>query len=205
MEEQKARTVRDLEPAPYNPRRITDEKLAALGRSMARFGDLSGIVFNRRTGRVVGGHQRLKHLPPDAAVTITERLDRPNKQGTVALGYVDWQGERWTYREVDWSEEDEKAANIAANKHGGEWDIPKLEDLLAELDAGGYDLGLLGFDEQELQRLLPTLHDGSDDEGGPALGDVVYQVVVTCKDEVQQAELCAELEQRGYECRLLTL
>lgn len=198
-------TVRDLTPAPYNPRRITDEKLAALGRSMARFGDLSGIVFNRRTGRVVGGHQRLKHLPPDAVVTITERLGRANEQGTVALGYVDWHGERWSYREVDWAEEDEKAANIAANKHGGEWDMPQLADLIAELDAGGYAIELLGFDEQELQRLLSSIPDGSEDGAAPALGDVVYQVVVTCRDEVQQAELCAELEEKGYECRLLTL
>src|SRR5690606_12975424 len=94
----------------------------------------------------------------------TERLDRPNEQGTVALGYIDWHGERWTYREVDWSEQDEKAANIAANKHGGEWDMPELVDLLAELHGAGYDLELTGFDEQELADLLKWEPEGEDDD-----------------------------------------
>ena len=58
----------DLKSAGYNPRTITDEQLGWLKKSLEEFGDLSGIVFNRRTGNTVGGHQRLKCLPPDAKI-----------------------------------------------------------------------------------------------------------------------------------------
>lgn len=50
--------VKNLKANPENPRTITDAKLLQLKRSMERFGDLSGIVFNRRSGNLGGGHQR---------------------------------------------------------------------------------------------------------------------------------------------------
>ena len=46
--------------APYNPRTISDHDLASLGRSMQTFGVVEPIVVNTRTGRIVGGHQRVK-------------------------------------------------------------------------------------------------------------------------------------------------
>ena len=46
--------------APYNPRTISDHDLMALGRSMTTFGVVEPIVVNRRTNRIVGGHQRVK-------------------------------------------------------------------------------------------------------------------------------------------------
>ena len=58
----KLEKVRDLKEAPYNPREITDESIAALKTSLTTFGDISGIVFNERTGHIVAGHQRLRSL-----------------------------------------------------------------------------------------------------------------------------------------------
>lgn len=52
----------DLVAAPYNPRTISPEALGGLGQSIARFGVVQPVVWNRRTGHVVGGHQRLKAL-----------------------------------------------------------------------------------------------------------------------------------------------
>jgi len=42
-------SVADLKADPKNPRTITDRAAAALRESLRRFGDLSGVVFNRRT------------------------------------------------------------------------------------------------------------------------------------------------------------
>lgn len=151
------RTAADLIPAPYNPRKIDDARLEALGRAMETFGDLSGIVFNVRTRHVVGGHQRLKHIPKDARVVVSERFQEASPQGTIATGHIVWKGERWTYREVDWDEQTEAGANVAANKHGGEWDFPKLTELLSELDAHGFDMPLVGFSEVELEQLLTSV------------------------------------------------
>ena len=52
----------DLRPAEYNPRTITDEAFERLGNSMDRFGLLIPIVWNERSGNIVGGHQRYRHL-----------------------------------------------------------------------------------------------------------------------------------------------
>ena len=45
--------VKNLKPAPYNPRKISDKKLEMLGKSMTEFGDLSGIVRNVKTGNLI--------------------------------------------------------------------------------------------------------------------------------------------------------
>jgi hypothetical protein len=145
------KTVRDLSPSPYNPRKITSEKLRMLGKSMKEFGDLSGIVFNIRTGRLIGGHQRIKHLDPSWQITKREHMD---KTGTIALGEIETPFGVWQYREVDWLEKKEIAANIAANHQGGYDDLPKLKSLLIEIDDGETDMELAGFNESELERLI---------------------------------------------------
>lgn len=52
----------DLHPASYNPRSISEDAFSGLGKSLERFGILANIVWNRRTGNIVGGHQRFKQL-----------------------------------------------------------------------------------------------------------------------------------------------
>ena len=78
--------IKDLQSSPHNPRKITDEKLRMLGKAMKEFGDLSGIVYNVRTRRIIGGHQRIKHLDPAWSITKREHQD---KVGTVALGEIE--------------------------------------------------------------------------------------------------------------------
>ncbi len=147
--------VEKLKPAGYNPRKISEDQLRALTKSLKEYGDLSGIVFNKRTGNLVGGHQRTKTF--DACWEIERAIpltDADKAVGTVALGYVLTTSGRMHYREVDWDLRKEAAANIAANKQGGDWDIPKLKDLLTDLDDGAFDMELTGFNEKELQGLV---------------------------------------------------
>lgn len=161
---EKKLTVKELKKrkAEYNPRIITKTQLERLKKSLEQFGDLSGIIFNTRTGRVVGGHQRLKIIPPDAEIEIIERYTEPTRTGTIAHGFITINGEKYTYREVDWDENIEKMANIAANAHGGDWDEEKLGELLKELSATvNFDIGLIGFTIAEVYQIIgddPT-HD----------------------------------------------
>lgn len=144
----------DLKPAGYNPRIITDEQLERLKKALHEFGDLSGIVYNRKTGNLVGGHQRLKCLPPDAVIK-KEKLKKPSRTGTTATGTITIDNETYTYREVAWDETKEKAANIAANQHGGEFDDEKLALLIKEItEDDNFDTDLLGFDDTELNQCL---------------------------------------------------
>lgn len=138
--------VSKLNPAKYNPRKISREKLESLKKALDEFGDLSGIVFNRRSGNLVGGHQRCKVIPPDAEITITQMYDPPSRTGTVAEGYILIEGEKYSYREVDWDDAKEKLGNLAANNQGGENDEDMLQSLLADLDNLDIDLSLSGID-----------------------------------------------------------
>ena len=52
--------VGELNPAPYNPRDITDAAFEGLKESIRKFGFVDPIIRNTATGLLVGGHQRLK-------------------------------------------------------------------------------------------------------------------------------------------------
>src|ERR1035437_6942177 len=118
--------------APYNPRRIDPDQLAALRRSMATFGAVEPVVANRRTGRIVGGHQRVKAAEAEGIETLP----------------VVW---------VDLDETGERQLNLALNRISGEWDEDKLGELLLEMSKAGADIGLTGFDDSELQKILADL------------------------------------------------
>ena len=113
----------ELQPAPYNPRAISEETLDSLAASISRFGLVEPVVWNRRTGNVVGGHQRLKVL---------------HAQGVEHTDVV----------VVDFSAEDERTLNLALNKIQGDWDLPKLAIVLEELKLADADLSLTGFGEE---------------------------------------------------------
>jgi len=56
--------LKDMNPAEYNPRVISDDALAGLTKSLTRFGCVEPIIVNIRDNRnvIVGGHQRHKAL-----------------------------------------------------------------------------------------------------------------------------------------------
>ena len=157
-------TVGGLHPSNYNPRKITDKQLAMLKKSMAEFGDLSGIVVNVRTGNIVGGHQRVKCLDPQWEIVKAPATD---KTGTIALGTIKTPSGDWQYREVDWTDRKEAAANIAANQHGGEFDMPKLKDMITQLDDGDFDTELLGFNRHDIELMMTAVHQPEAEGGDP--------------------------------------
>jgi len=52
----------EMKAAEYNPRKISDRALQGLSNSIDRFGLVEPIIWNKRTNRIVGGHQRFKVL-----------------------------------------------------------------------------------------------------------------------------------------------
>ena len=121
----------DLLPADYNPRKDLkpgDPEYEKLKRSMETFGLVQPVIWNKTTGRVVGGHQRLKVLI-DMGITETECVI------------------------VELDEDSEKALNIALNKIGGDWDKDKLTLLLSELQESDFGISLTGFDMAEYDAL----------------------------------------------------
>ncbi len=134
----------DLKPNPKNPRKITDKKLKALKKSMNEFGDLGGVIFNKRSGQLIGGHQRISLLK-DGEISLGESGE---------FGFIIKDGQSFALRVVDWDESRENAANLAANKGAGEWDWDGLKDMMKDLDEANFDLELTMFDEDEIKDLL---------------------------------------------------
>lgn len=52
--------ISEIKPAKYNPREITDVAFLGLRESIKKFGFVDPLVVNKKTGTLVGGHQRLK-------------------------------------------------------------------------------------------------------------------------------------------------
>lgn len=157
--------LKDLKGADYNPRVITDKQLKNLGRSMSRYGDLSGIVFNKRTKTLISGHQRIRTIRESGYKTKIVTKPVSDTYGTVSEGYIAVKTEegviRIPFRVVDWKDKKaEKAANIAANAHGGDFDKTKLSILLEELAKDKkFDVDLIGLDPLTVRTLMPKLPD----------------------------------------------
>jgi hypothetical protein len=152
------KTVAELKGASYNPRVITDKQLAALKKSMNEYGDLSGVVFNRATGVLISGHQRMKTVKGDKTKIVKTEV-KPDRTGTVAVGHIEVMKDgaliKIPYREVDWTDKKvEMAANIAANAMGGDFDQEKLGAILQELQQGEFDIEATGLDNWDAQRAL---------------------------------------------------
>lgn len=134
--------IEKLNAAPYNPRidlKPGDKEYEKLKKSILTFGYIDPIIVNKRGHVVVGGHQRLKILQAMGHKTVEVSL-------------------------VDLPLDQEKALNIALNKTGGDWDLPKLQDLLAELQQTNLDIEITGFDDLEIENLLASVLDEEEDK-----------------------------------------
>ena len=124
----------ELQPAPYNPRlelANDDPRYRKLKRSIKHFGLVEPLLWNQRTGFLIGGHQRLRILNELSIDEITVSvLDLPLDQ--------------------------EKALNIVLNNREaqGDWDLPQLTKVLTELAAlPESQLSATGFDPNHLKTL----------------------------------------------------
>ena len=184
----------ELRPAEYNPRKdLTPEdgEFQKIMRSIQEFGLVEPIIWNRQTGHIVSGHQRIKALRETGA-TETEVVV------------------------IDCGLRDEKILNITLNRTKGKWDNNKLAALLRELnEAGGVEF--TGFDEWELQGLIdqydqlsgileytpPGENDGGEDGGDeseepePDTFELTFQIPIEHEDEINlfmQSEEAPEAE-----------
>lgn len=154
------RKIFELTANKQNPRTITPAKAAALKKSLMTFGDLGGLVFNRARNRLVGGHMRIESFKAakDPKVIIEKTYAKPTKTGTVAEGFVEIDGERFSYREVDWPDEHfERAANLNANKAAGEWSLPQVATWLEQMKQADFSLELTMFDAGEQKAIAYDL------------------------------------------------
>jgi len=141
MEIKKMRLA-DIKIAGYNPRKDLepgDPEYESLKRSIEEFNCVQPLVWNKRTKRLVGGHQTLKILKEMGVQEFEVSI-------------------------VDLSVKKEKALNLALNKIKGDWDKFKLADVLWELDGEGIDLEMTGFSQEEIEEVLDSMSQEAEEK-----------------------------------------
>ena len=143
-------------PAQKKSREIDDQALAGLSGSIEEFGLLEEIIANKKTGRIVSGHQRWKVLKDDGA-----------KEAPVKWIDVDEKRERAIFFTLN---NQEIAGHFTAEAKSEllviETDLPDLwarvglSDLKLSLDMEPPPLGMMGAIEDGL--MLQTLNDDSE-------------------------------------------
>lgn len=128
-----------IKNAPYNPREISDESAKELRKALKKFGLVETLVWNKRTGNLVGGHQRLAQL---------DALEGSNKYSL-------------TISVIDVDLKSEKEINLLLNNPNlqGTYDQDALAKLVGEIDFknAGFteaDLDVLGInvDLKEIEK-----------------------------------------------------
>jgi hypothetical protein len=122
----------DMKLHPDNPRVIDKHAFKKL-RESVKAGYVGGIVWNKRSGYLVAGHQRIQafdelHGNQDYALEIDV---------------------------IDVDEKEEKALLVRLNSEGlmGRWDMTALELIMAEFKEE--DFAPLGFDKLDAQEFFP--------------------------------------------------
>jgi len=108
-------TIDDLRPADWNPRVISPEAFAGLKGSLKEFGDISGIVFNRRMGIFLCGHQRWQALKDEYGDKLQIIQKKDDKGVIMSITIRTPDGKIFGVRIVDWDDATSIAANLAAN------------------------------------------------------------------------------------------
>jgi hypothetical protein len=180
----------------------------AIAASIARFGFTVPVLVDGQTGVLTAGHGRL------AAVARLFAEGAPYQPT----------GEKWPWppsgirvredgqwlvpvlRHTFTSDVERDAYLIADNRltEAGGWDDKALRSLMVRLaGSDSMDLESIGYTAKEFNALMagfrisPTSKEKRNGERGDS--GLIYKVVVTCTDEMQQADLLERLEGEGYD------
>jgi len=175
----------EIKEAEDNPREIAPDRFEALKYALEADPTMLAarpIIVDARRGDVVCGNMRLRAAKDLGWNSVPVYLHEFTS---------DAQRREWMVRD---------------NQEYGDWVPSELSRLVAEHEASGADLALLGFRDQELAdlRALNSGHDTTPE--GDADADYVPQVwgiVIDCSTEGEQQELLEEFAERGLKTRAL--
>lgn len=168
-----------VNPAVYNPRKISGQQFQSLKKNIKKYGILERLIVNRRTGNtLVSGHQRLKVARELGFETVPVRV-------------------------IDCDEKNEQILNLALNKIEGSFDNEKLQNVMKGLfEFEGFnnaDLENTGFTQQEIDKMLAVKE--ADDEDGeypivPYFSEKYNYAIIISKNEIDWTYLMNALELR---------
>lgn len=173
--------VADLIPYARNSRTHSDAQVAQIAASIKEFGFTNPILLDGDNG-IIAGHGR---------VMAAQKLGE-TQVPTIELGYM--------------SETQKRAYIIADNKlalNAG-WDEQMLALEIQDLKDVGYNLELLGFDLNELQSIDDNDDEKDEKEINSPIDENRNLLMIECKGERELEVLFEEMQQRGFECKILS-
>lgn len=193
------RPIDDLLPYARNARTHSTDQVQQLKQSMIEFGWTNPILADG--AGIVAGHGRLMAAQELRAAQRTIYFPNGAAIPDGLAPVIDCSG---------WSAEQRRAYILADNKlalNAG-WDTPMLTQELADLQDAGFDLGLTGFGEEEVEILFAG-------DGGGAAGSGIedppddtyaqqYGVIIICGSEAEQQAVFAEMQAAGRNCKVVT-
>lgn len=165
----------EIKLADYNPRLIDDRNLKKLTKNIRENGLIEPVVWNKRTGFLVGGHQRLM---------AADKIYRSDYDVPVAV--------------IDVDDQEERKLNVILNNPSeqGDWDLQKLEGLHMDglsFEDMGFDKSQLTFmfgDDMEFDKPSEPTDDPQDDDEfeGDGLAEIRVDEPEDDVDETDEVE-----------------
>lgn len=175
------RLVAELIPYARNARTHSDAQVAQIAASITEWGWTTPVLVDE-TGSIIAGHGR---------VMAARKLGLEDVPVMVASG---------------WSEAQKKAYVLADNQlalNAG-WDIDLLKIEIGDLDAEGFNLDLVGFDQIELAKFFDQESIFDKDLKEQEYKEV-FNIIIECQDETEQEKIFNRLDTEGYKCRIQSL
>lgn len=133
--------------APYNPRKKDKKVIESLKKNFKKVGFLGGIIWNKTTGNLVGGHKRMETLDLIYNYDGTKEKDYDIKVEMV---------------EFDLKTEQEQNIYLNNKKQQGETDFELMSKLIEviDIDSAGLDIQ----DIEIIEALVPNFEFGKKDD-----------------------------------------
>lgn len=176
------RPVAELTPYARNSRQHSQAQIAQIAASIKEWGWTQPIICDE-DGGILAGHGRLM---------AAQHLGLEEVPCVVATG---------------WSEAKRRAYVIADNRlaETATWDQAMLATELQDLNDLDFDLSLVGFDGDELAKLLDGDTEEENNPASPYTEDVSrqYAVEIRVENEEEQIMLIEKLTSEGLKCHAL--
>ena len=181
------RSLESIKPYPGNQKKHEDKDVVTLATLIAKFGFRQPIVVDQH-GVIIVGHARY---------AAAKKLGLSKAPVLVAADLTDREARE--YRLAD-----NKSNELSV------WDYERVAAEIQSMNLSHEDLRSLGFRQSETATILRAINsdNASIDESIKSksfnmLSSAMYEVIVECRDEKEQASVVKMLEAKGHKCRLL--
>lgn len=173
------KATEDLIPYARNSRTHSAEQVAQIAASIREFGWTNPVLIDGENG-IIAGHGR---------VLAAHKLGE-TQVPTIELSHM--------------SDTQKRAYIIADNKlalNAG-WDDEMLALEIDELKEAGYDIGLTGFNIDEISALNGNENINNDHK--EPIDESRNLLMIECQGERELETLFEEMQKRGFECKILS-